>query len=91
MVNAVATERVLDVFQAWDVDGGGSLSRAEFAAAMVRLGVKTTKAQLNKLFNELDPDHSGTIKHNELYWAVKERRGYAPGHDHIAKPGARWE
>jgi len=87
----MATERVLDVFQAWDVDGGGSLSRAEFAAAMVRLGVKTTKAQLNKLFNELDPDHSGTIKHNELYWAVKERRGYAPGHDHIAKPGARWE
>lgn len=75
----MATDRVLDVFKAWDADNTGTLSRAEFAKAMVRMGVKCTRAELFKLFNEIDPDGSGEINYRELYWAIKERRGYVKG------------
>lgn len=88
----MALDRVLDVFQAWDADKGGSLSRAEFARAMVRLGAQTTKVEVSKLFNELDPDHSGAIAYRELYWAIKEKRGFVAGaHDHVSRPPERYE
>ena len=84
----MATDRVLDVFKAWDADNTGTLSRAEFAKAMVRMGVKCTRAELFKLFNEIDPDGSGEINYRELYWAIKERRGYVKGSRSrdVAKP-----
>jgi Ca2+-binding EF-hand superfamily protein len=65
----MATDRVLDVFKAWDADNTGTLSRAEFAKAMVRMGVKCTRAELFKLFNEIAMvfsrrQHSGDTKNN---------------------------
>jgi len=74
----MAIDRVLDVFRTWDHDDGGTISRKEFAEAMVRLGVKTTKVEMSKLFNQLDPDRSGEINYRELYWAIKDQRGDAP-------------
>ena len=84
----IATDRVADVFKAWDVDNNGCLSRTEFARAMVRMGVKASRAELFKLFSELDPDGSGQINYRELHWAIKERKpGYMAGSvDSVAKP-----
>ena len=84
----IATDRVVDVFKAWDVDNNGTLSRTEFARAMVRMGVKASRAELFKLFSELDPDGSGQINYRELHWAIKERKpGYMAGSvDCVAKP-----
>jgi len=50
----MAMDRVFDVFKAWDDDGGGNLSRAEFAQAMRELGMKSTKKEIYKLFNDLE-------------------------------------
>ena len=66
----IATDRIQDVFRAWDVDGGGTISRAEFGKAMVALGVKATKTEMNKLFNELDPDNSGAIDFKEIHNSI---------------------
>ena len=66
----IATDRVLDVFRVWDKNNGGTISRGEFGKAMAALGLKTTKAELNKLFNEIDVDHSGEISYQELRQAV---------------------
>lgn len=75
----VATDRVLDVFRAWDEDSGGSISRHELAKAVATLGIKATKTELNRLFIKLDPDNSGQIEYKELYKAIKDHRPTAHG------------
>ena len=88
----MATERVLDVLRAWDTDGSRTISRPEFAKALVSLGVVTTKREMLRLFNELDPDHSGDIEFRELYWAIKNKRWWEHGGvETVSRPGPRWE
>lgn len=70
----IATDRVIDVFRAWDTDGSGCLSRREFAKAMATLDVRATKRELHALFNKLDPDNSGTIELKELAREIQKRR-----------------
>jgi Ca2+-binding EF-hand superfamily protein len=74
----IATDRVVDVFKAWDVDNNGTLSRTEFARAMVRMGVKASRAELFKLFSELDPDGS---------WIGPDQLSRAPLGHQVAQAG----
>jgi Ca2+-binding EF-hand superfamily protein len=75
----VATNRVIDVFTAWDSDGSGTLTRKEFGKAMAALGVKATRASINQLFNQIDTDNTGRINYKEFYLGIKKERGYAAG------------
>ena len=70
----VATTRLRDVFDAWDTDHGGSLSRAEFEKGMRALGARATKAQISQLFMEIDPDNSGQISYAELHYFFEAQR-----------------
>ena len=46
--------RVIDIFREWDEDGGGEISKREFAKAMSILGVD--RATLDDLFDVIDTD-----------------------------------
>jgi Ca2+-binding EF-hand superfamily protein len=70
----IATDRVVDVFRAWDSDDGGFISRAEFEKAMKALGVQATTTELKKLFKTLDPDNSGKIECNELIKIINGKK-----------------
>jgi hypothetical protein len=82
--------RVIDLFKAFDRDGDSRVSKAEFRAALPALGFATTgeaARMLDKVFDEIDDDASGTIEYAELNAALRVREDV-----HLAdelKPGAR--
>ena len=52
--------RVVDLFEKWDRDGDGSISKAEFRRAMPMLGLTGhTPQEVDALFATFDPDGSG--------------------------------
>ena len=68
--NAVAErwQRVSDVFNRWDEDGSGEISRNEFVKIVATLvGEGTTKEEAALLFDFFDADGSGMIEYRELY------------------------
>jgi Ca2+-binding EF-hand superfamily protein len=74
-MNRLATTRVVDVFRAWDVDGSGALSAAEFAAAMAALGVEPqSPEEAAANFAEFDVNADGKIDYAELRRALSQPR-----------------
>ena len=62
-------EKISDVaglFRAIDADGGGTIERGEFGAALARLGLGLSTAQLSELWSGLDADGNGVIDYDEL-------------------------
>ena len=76
--------RVLDLFQQWDVDGDGQVSKKEFRRAMKVLGFDAPREELDGLFDSFDPDGGGTIDYKELNKALRRRVEVQP----CAKAGA---
>ena len=66
-----ANARVVDVFRSWDLDEDGAISRNEFGKAMVSLGYRASKAEMDKVFKKFDPDGSGVIEYSELRQVMK--------------------
>ena len=62
--------RVTDLFKAWDEDGNGKVSQAEFRKAMMALGFQASKTQMDTVFDQLDRDASGAIDYKELHAAI---------------------
>eukprot|EP01022_Parablepharisma_sp_SALTPOND_P034908 TRINITY_DN93493_c0_g1_i1.p1 TRINITY_DN93493_c0_g1~~TRINITY_DN93493_c0_g1_i1.p1 ORF type:complete len:171 (+),score=23.19 TRINITY_DN93493_c0_g1_i1:219-731(+) len=60
------TEECWRIFNLFDDDNNGSISIKELADAMYEMGVNPTKAQLQKMINEIDNDGSGEIDFNEF-------------------------
>ena len=57
---------VIRLFKCWDGNGDGNLSRTEFQAGLLALGLNVPQVALYKLFSEWDKDHSGEISLREL-------------------------
>ena len=55
------------MFAAWDDDGNGTVSRAEFIRVMNGLRLCISKEEASALFDEFDTDRSGSIDYQELY------------------------
>ena len=53
----------IELFQEWDADGSGTVSRQEFRSGFKQLGLD---AQWETLFDHFDRDHSGSIEYDEL-------------------------
>ena len=73
--------RVIDLFRVLDKDSDGEVTKAELAIALASLGVSVSSAELNSLFQELDPDRSGGIVLRELQSAMTRA---APQPQHLS-------
>ena len=51
--------RVIDLFNDWDTDGNGKISKEEFRNAMGLLGFNVPAEDIDALFDSWDPDGSG--------------------------------
>jgi len=65
--------RVMDLFRDWDENQDGLIQKSEFTKAMVPLGIQVSKAEASELFDQFDPDGSGTIEFNELNKLLRRR------------------
>ena len=72
-VLASKAARVIDLFNEWDRNNDGELSRAEFYEGIARLGLEVDEAEANTLFDSWDLDSSGTLSIAELHRIL--RRG----------------
>lgn len=74
-------QKVINLFNEWDYNGDGLVSRNEFHKAMAHLSFDAPKATVDALFDIIDKNKSSYIEYRELTKAL---------HDHPAlnKPGA---
>lgn len=72
------SKEVIELFEAWDTDGDGQVSKAEFRHAMRVLGLQNERDTIDALFNMMDFDSSGTVALPELtqalQWAYRGRK-----------------
>ena len=65
--------RVVDLFQDWDEDRDGAISKKEFRQGLANTGIGATSDEIDALFNRWDKDGSGSIDYNELNKALRKR------------------
>lgn len=61
------------LFEMWDVNGDGQISKPEFQSAVAVLGVNAPPHVCDIVFDEFDPDGSGTVSYAEfLRFALRD-------------------
>ena len=61
---ARSSERIGDLFRAWDDDKSGTVDKKEWVRAIKALGFDDSQAE--RVFDQLDDDRSGYLKYEEL-------------------------
>ena len=65
--------RVIDAFRKLDKDGDGTITKAEFGAALPLLGFDASRTDLtDELFKMFDSDGGGTISFDELNQKLRQ-------------------
>lgn len=59
-------EELMQIFGHFDGDQNGRIDRGEFKGLMHALGVRGADAELDKHFDAIDCDGSGTVEFNEF-------------------------
>ena len=62
----VLAERTKDLFDAFDEDGSGSISKNEFVAGLYKVDLKLSQTEIFGFLGEYDKDGSGSISFDEL-------------------------
>ena len=57
---------LLDLFNEWDVNGDGAISKKEFRKGIEALNIGAPISEVNALFDSYDADRSGTIELSEM-------------------------
>ena len=65
--------RVVDLFREWDDDNTGSVDKTEFRRGMTELGLEVPVAEVDKLFEAMDPDGSGSLTLAELNKQLRKK------------------
>lgn len=82
------TEKELwQLFQAIDRDSSGKLEKKELSAAFERAGVSVSNARLERFFNYIDKDRSGTIDFSEWRGRHNTRRTRLPDRSYFKRDG----
>ena len=93
LVRALATnlEAVIDghIFDHWDADNDGTVSRAEFHAAMHELGLNHASAAVDELFDAWDTDRTGSLSLQEVYSNLYSESSIAKLRDQLARSASR--
>jgi hypothetical protein len=63
--------RVLDLFRSWDVDGDGTVRKAEMRRAIASVGIDAPAAAVDALFDSFDRDGGGLIEYHELHRVLR--------------------
>jgi Ca2+-binding EF-hand superfamily protein/predicted esterase len=61
-----SSQRLVDLFRAWDEDGNGKVDAYEFYKAIRALGFPVEESDTNLVFKSLDADGSGQLEYAEL-------------------------
>lgn len=61
-----AKERIRAIFKTWDRDGNGTLSRDEVHRLMMAIGGKISKAEFDKVFDEVDTNGNDVVEIDEF-------------------------
>lgn len=63
------------VFARFDLDGSGSISTDEMGRACEEIGLSMTRAQLEQMMLDADPDGSGAVDYEEFVVVLKKQMG----------------
>ena len=75
--------RVLGLFQAWDENFDGMISKEELYRALQAIGLAQDEESLaaaDELFDEIDTDKSGTLEMSELFKGLRLKTSNFPSH-----------
>jgi hypothetical protein len=73
-IQAYAAVDLRAVFQSFDADGSGTLSKKEFQRALAKLAPELSSADVLKLFNIIDIDKNQQISYTEFLVATLDPR-----------------
>jgi hypothetical protein len=70
-----SSQRVCDLFRAWDEDKSGTIDKREFTRAIRALGFVVSDEDAGKVFDALDEDKSGSLEYKELNTMLRKGEG----------------
>eukprot|EP00939_MAST-03C_sp_MAST-3C-sp1_P003568 g3568.t1 len=73
-----ASRMFRNAFEAFDVNGDGTVSHAEFCDALERLDICLTERQLSQLTQSIDRDADGRIDYKEFARVVRKKMNSSP-------------
>eukprot|EP00747_Dinoflagellata_sp_TGD_P122322 gnl/TRDRNA2_/TRDRNA2_173600_c6_seq5.p1 gnl/TRDRNA2_/TRDRNA2_173600_c6~~gnl/TRDRNA2_/TRDRNA2_173600_c6_seq5.p1 ORF type:complete len:314 (+),score=52.46 gnl/TRDRNA2_/TRDRNA2_173600_c6_seq5:54-944(+) len=59
-------DRIAAIFQQWDSDGNGKISKAELSRVMMKLNPKYTQQEIDVMFNAADSNQDGWMDYREF-------------------------
>ena len=68
--------KVMNLFKTWDIDGSGTIDKAEFRRAMRALGLQAPGEYIDLIFDEFDQDGGGDIEFKELNRLLRQGSGF---------------
>lgn len=77
-MNPKESENAVLVFQGFDSNSDGKISKTELNTALTSLGVSGSKGDLEELFLSLDMDHNGFLdlgEFMELFYMMNRKQG----------------
>jgi len=72
---ARSSDRVVDLFRAWDEDASGTVDKKEFFKAIRVLGFDIEQSDSDAVFEALDEDGSGSLEYKELNAMLRKGLG----------------
>ena len=69
---AKSLTRVIDLFKKWDEDDDGAVSKKEFRRAIKTIGFDAPREEVDRVFDSIDEDGSGTIEYTELNQLLRQ-------------------
>ena len=71
----VDEQQMREIFNSFDVDGNGSLSRDELALALPKMGMFITMGEIDEMVASADTDGNGDIDFDEFVALTNEKNG----------------